>query len=602
MNNQSFPVPAVSCAPMGPGCDSIDTSAGGAVGVKGLNAVDSAENTTNIYKDVEPPDQALCAGNGSVMEGNNIGEIKVFDTSLNPTSSVISLDTVMGLTAKGWSSGGDPSCEYDPANGGHWFITEIVSASPESGGGAFTGCFAAVSNACYEGIAVSTTNNPLGSYNVYYASADFNPAEPGSPNLLNDFAKIGVTRDAFMMFYDEFPLLGGGFGNGIFNGAQEFAFNKAALENGKPASDVTVAYENMGKLKTPDGSCSKDKILKMGGITCWVAVIPAQPADSGQFDNSHGGTGFMFGTLDFYGFYGPLPTSGDNRVAAWAWTGLKALKSKNCSKCAKAIKFQGTLFKKVDRYYLPEGLAAPQKAGPIPLGDQCQDAGLASVQPCPEGGIATNGDNSTQVSQAQGQLWTSTMTEVAQTYSKANAEIHFGGVYWVINTKSFDKTGKFSLTNQAYFSPEHEDLSMPAVAAEGTGGNNKAVLFFTLTGNGGPTGADNGGFYPSTAFGTLTATSKGLLKSKINIADLGQSPQDGFSEYQGYPGPTRPRWGDYSWGIYLPNSGDKIYFANEYIQYPNCMPPAFQLNTIGTCGGTRDSDANWGTSVNYVKP
>ncbi len=159
---KSFPVPAVSCAPVGAGCDSISTSNGGAVGVKGLKAPDSALNTTNIYKDVEPPDQALCAGNGSVMEGNNIGEIKVFNTALSSSSPVISLDTLMGLPAKGWSSGGDPSCEYDSANGGHWFVTEIVSASPESSGGAFTGCFAGQPNGCYEGIAVSTTNNPLG--------------------------------------------------------------------------------------------------------------------------------------------------------------------------------------------------------------------------------------------------------------------------------------------------------------------------------------------------------------------------------------------------------------------------------------------------------
>jgi hypothetical protein len=224
------------------------------------------------------------------------------------------------------------------------------------------------------------------------------------------------------------------------------------------------------------------------------------------------------------------------------------------------------------------------------------------VQPCPEGGIQTNGDFSTQVSQAQGQLWTSASTEVAQTYQGANAEIHFGGVYWVIGTKSFDTSGTFSLTNQAYFSPEHEDLSMPAVAAEGTGGNDKAILMFTLTGNGGPTGADNGGFYPSTAYGRLTATSPGLLQSTVNVADLGQSPQDGFSEYQGYPGPTRPRWGDYSWGIYMPNSGGRIYFATNYIQYPNCEPPAFDPNAIATCGGTRDGQANWGTSVNYVVP
>jgi hypothetical protein len=124
---------------------------------------------------------------------------------------------------------------------------------------------------------------------------------------------------------------------------------------------------------------------------------------------------------------------------------------------------------------------------------------------------------------------------------------------------------------------------------------------FTLSGNGGPTGADNGGFYPSTAFGRVTSYSSGLQGSKVNIADLGQSPQDGFTEYQGYPGATRPRWGDYSNAIFLPWSGGRVYFATNYIQSPNCTGTAFTL-TLGTCGGTRDGFANWGTSVNSVVP
>src|SRR5258708_11947108 len=135
---------------------------------------------------------------------------------------------------------------------------------------------------------------------------------------------------------------------------------------------------------------------------------------------------------------------------------------------------------------------------------------------------------------------------------------------------------------------------MPAMAAEGTGGNGRALMVFTLSGNGGPTGADNGGFFPSTAYGRLTATSSGLLGSVINIADAGQSPQDGFTEYQGFPGQLFPRWGDYSEGIFLPGSGDQIFFANEYIQFPNCTGPASTL-TIGTCGATRAAFANWGT-------
>jgi hypothetical protein len=95
-----------------------------------------------------------------------------------------------------------------------------------------------------------------------------------------------------------------------------------------------------------------------------------------------------------------------------------------------------------------------------------------------------------------------------------------------------------------------------------------------------------------------------LTGSTINIADAGQSPADGFTEYSPFPAvgfPPRPRWGDYSAGIFLPDGIDRLYFANEYIQSPNCTGKAFTL-TIGTCGGTRDGFANWGTSVNFVVP
>jgi len=605
--------PSVSCEPLGPGCDRISSSSGGATGVKGLNAVDSAEQSTNVLgTDIEPADQGLCAGNGYVVEANNLGEILIFNTALQRKSSAIPLDTVMGLTSRGWSSGGDISCRYDYDNGGHWFFTEFVSATTEASGGTFAGCFAGVANACYEGIAVTVGSDPFGPYNVYFLSADYNPAEPGYPYLLNDFAKISTTRDAFLLFYDEFPLVTPGLGGGGFNGAQEFAFNKNALEwglpvtlpDGKPNPFFNVAIENMGLLPTPDGTCFSDDTHHSPGITCWFSVIPAQPPDPTQYDNSHGGSGFMLEALDFYG-------QGDDRIAVFDWTGLEHLNSPNCFTCER-IHFGGQLFSGVSFYY-GEGFLAAQKSGPIPLGDECGAAGLSVAIPpattppasCPEGGIATNGDNFTQASQAQHQLWGAISTEVAQTYWwEPSPEVHQGAAYWVIGTDSFDKFGVFSLTSQGYVSPEHEDLAFPAMAAAGfdeDGGNGGAIMAFTLSGDGGPTKAHHGGFYPSTAYGRLTSTSNGLLGSVINIADLGESPEDGFTEYAGYPGPTGPRWGDYSWATYLPWSGGRIYFSTNYIQYPNCTGAAFTL-TLGTCGGTRDGFANWGTSVNFVVP
>jgi hypothetical protein len=617
-------IPTVSCQPLGPGCDKIGRSAGGAVGVKGLNAVDSGTLSTNILlpRDIEPPDQGLCAGNGYVVEDNNIGEILIFNKNLQRKSAVIPLDTLMGLTTLGYSSGGDISCAYDYSNGGHWFFTEIVSANSELAGGPFTGCFAGVALRCMEGIAVTVGNNPFGPYNVYFAHADYNPAEPGYPSLLNDFGKIAVTRDAFLYFYDEFPLnpaVTPGIGGGLFNGAQELAFDKNALErglpvtlaNGSPNPAFNVAVENMGLLPTPDGTCSSDNQFHLPGIACWSAVIPAMPPDPTQFDSSHGGSGFMLATLDFNSFAG-APSAGANKVAVFDWTGLRNLDSTACVTCTR-VRFGGQIFSHVLSYYGVGNLGA-QKKGPIPLGDECGPAGLSvavgttpAPASCPENGIATNGDFMTQVSQAQGQLWGGTSTEINQTYSsQSSPELHQGAVYWVIGTGTFDKYGVFSLTSQGYVSPKHEDLEFPAMAAEGyayqDGGDGGAIMDFTLSGNGGPTHADNGGFYPSTAYGRVSSRSSGLLGSVVNVADLGQSPQDGFTEYLFYPtANVRPRWGDYSNAIFLPGSGGKIYFATNYIQYPNCLPPAFTL-TLATCGGTRDGLANWGTSVNSVIP
>ena len=607
--------PTVSCEPLGPGCDLINSSPEGAFGVHGLNAVDSATQSTNVLgQDIEPADQGLCAGNGYVVETNNLGEVLIFNKELKRLSPVIPLDTVMGLTGRGWSSGGDISCAYDYDNGGHWFFTEFVSASTEASGGAFSGCFAPIANSCYEGIAVTVGSDPYGPYNVYFVSADYNPAEPGYPYLLNDFTKIAVTRDAFLLFYDEFPLNGSvpGLGGGFFNGSQEFAFDKKALElglptqiNGMPNPLFNVAIENMGLLATPDGTCFSDNTHHLPGFTCWYQDIPAMPPDPTQYDNSHAGSGFILGSLDFYGL-------GDTRFAVFDWTGLRNLNSANCVRCGD-IKFGGQLFSGVN-YYYGEGFVAAQRKGPIPLGDECGAAGLSVAVPpattppasCPEGGIATNGDGFTQVSQAQNQLWGAVSTAVGQSYWwSPTPEVHQGAAYWVIGTQTFDTFGFFTLTSQGYVSPKHEDLEFPAMAAGGysedDGGDGKAVIAFTLSGDGGPTGADHGGFYPSTAYGRLTSASSGVSDSEVNIVDLGEAPQDGFTEYQGYPSGTRPRWGDYNTAIFLPWSGGSIYFATNYIQSPNCKGKAFTL-ILGTCHGTRDGFANWGTSVNLVVP
>src|SRR5579885_1890305 len=59
--------------------------------------------------------------------------------------------------------------------------------------------------------------------------------------------------------------------------------------------------------------------------------------------------------------------------------------------------------------------------------------------------------------------------------------------------------------------------------------------------------------------------------------------------------------GDYSQAVFVPGI-QKIFFASEYIQYPNCNDQAFISGAQGllTCGGTRTLFTNWGTSISFV--
>lgn len=595
------PFPTVSCAPAGPGCNTISGSAGAKSNRLGLAAT---ANGGLFGEDIEPPDQGLCAGNGYVMESINIGEIRVFNAKLAPVSGITALDSLMGLTGLGWSSGGDVMCEYDAANGGHWFITEIVSTTTSP----FTGCFIGVFDSCREGIAVSTNNNPLStSWNIFFLDPNaFSPTAPGAGYLLNDYGKIGMTRDALLFFYDEFNLSGTlptcpSFGCDQFNGAQEFAIQKSALELGFLSANLV--HENMGTdpfIQPPDGSCFSGSTA---GVTCWYQVIPANSA-SGQFDNNYGGTGFMAATLDFNSFtFGNGP--GDNRAAAFYWTGLSNLNSLGCSACS-LISFGGQLFTGLESYIdsgqgclasggNPCGLAA-QRLGVLDDGTNCGALGLASVASCREQGIATNGDGVTQASYSGGQIWFAANTLIDETFG-TSSETHVGAAYFVVGTSAFvGATHLLNLTSQGYVAAAHEDIAFPDLVggsvAEG------ALMSFTLSGNGGPTAADGGGFFPSSAYGRVTASSGGLVGSTIHVTALGRAPQDGFTEYLGLPGPIRPRWGDYGAAVFLPGSG--FYFASEMIQYPNCNP-AYFLNVDPSCGGTRDPYANFGTSINWAK-
>ena len=220
---------------------------------------------------------------------------------------------------------------------------------------------------------------------------------------------------------------------------------------------------------------------------------------------------------------------------------------------------------------------------------------------CPEGGITSNGDFLTQVAQAQGQIWGGTATQIAQTYTGASAEIHQGAVYWVVGTRSFDQTGRFTLTSQGYVTAKHEDLEFPSIAATPAPGG-RADHGLHAERQRRPDRRRPRRLLPEQRFRQADQHFRRPAQVHGQHRESGQVAAGRLLEYQGYPGATCPRWGDYSWGLFVPGTGRPVYFANEYIQYPNCTGSAFSPTAIGTCGETRDGQANWGTSVGYVTP
>ena len=181
----------------------------------------------------------------------------------------------------------------------------------------------------------------------------------------------------------------------------------------------------------------------------------------------------MVASLDFLG-------AGDNRVAAFDWTGLCALDSS----CGSPVMFGGTLYTLPNLVYMNEGAACPvqyggycglgaQQAGATALADNCGQfiAGAISLS-CPESGLATNGDGATQASYANGQLWAAVSTTLTQT-SGRSTQLHLAAAYWSI--------GSGSVASAGYVTAANEDVEFPSIAATDGG---SALMSFTLSGPG----------------------------------------------------------------------------------------------------------------------
>jgi hypothetical protein len=496
---------------------------------------------------LEPPDQGLCAGNGFVLETVN-DALRVFDTGGHPLTGVIDLNTFLGYppainrrTGVFGAEVTDPSCYYDPATQRWFHLALTLALTPR---GAFTGVNTL-------DLAVSDTSSPLGNWTIYHIHAENNGTN-GTPDhhcnkgfCLGDYPHIGADANGIYITTNEFSLFAPG-----FNGAQIYVLSKQGLIAGGPV---------VGQLFN-----TADFLLDGApGFTVWPAVAPD--------GNYKGNTEFLLSsTAVFTGGF-------DTRVRLWTITNTNSLNSQSPSVSLSSG------FVATTGYGIPPRSA--QKAGDWPLGQCINDttsmtpfgAGcwrfLFAAEPKHQEVLSkldSNDSRMQQVVYANGKLWSALDTGVTFDGKTLLAGI----AYFVINPDS----GK--VEKDGYIAIPGNNVTYPAVAVSPSG---RGAIAFTLVGP---------DFYPSAAYSNLDAIS-GVTEAFI--ASPGHGPQDGFTGYKA-EGSARPRWGDYGGAVY---DNGNIWLASEFIGQ-TCTLAQYMAAPFGTCGGTRTTLANWGTSITAV--
>src|SRR4051812_22309296 len=216
---------------------------------------------------VEPPDQALCVGNGYVFEAVN-DVLNVYDSSghsLLPANNVggaVDLNSFLGYPAAIDRTTGvrgpnvtDPTCLYDQATGRFFFVVLTLETRPN-------GSFTLVNHL---DVAVSNSGDPTGSWTIHRIDVTHDGSNPAASNAcpcLGDYPHIGADANGFYVTTNAYPWNGNGFA-----GAQIYAMSKRALAAG---GTVAVTHiDTFGAVGVPSVETAAQP-----GFTVWPAQSP----------------------------------------------------------------------------------------------------------------------------------------------------------------------------------------------------------------------------------------------------------------------------------------------------------------------------------------
>jgi len=518
---------------------------------EGLNLFNQRFANGGNQFSVEPPDQALCAGNGYIFEAVN-DVARVYTASGAPASPVVDLNTFYGyppaIVRSGPHAGErgpsitDPVCLFDQSTQRFYVVVLTLD---------HVGLTAATNGNNHLDIAVSDTANPTGTWTIHKLPVQNNGTEGtpdhqcGSGHCLGDYPHIGADANAIYLTTNEFAFSGPG-----FYGAQVYGIGKNVLTGSGPGS--AVLFNTLGA--GPDGA----------GFTVWPASSPGT-----TYATANGGTEYFLSSRAVFSDDGT-----SKQILQWTMANTSSLNTSSPSPTLNVSAID------VDEYAVPP--RATQKLGNFPLSDCIADtvirpncnttiAGVASHNNASFGPHKLNSNDSRfgQVVYANGKLWGALGTALT-----VNGEERAGVAYYVVNPS----IGSLVLQGQA--GEDATDLTYPTVGVTDSG---RGVISFTLTG-------DND--FPSAGYAPLDAH---VGMGAVHVAQAGAGSWDGFTSYIVF-GAGRPRWGDYGATTVMNGS---IWAASEYVAQ-TCTYAVYL--TDPTCGGTRAPLGNWSTHISKLTP
>jgi hypothetical protein len=392
---------------------------GGAFGFKGLSNFDQAG--VNQGFSVEPPDQALCVGNGFIFEGVN-DAFAVYSEHggllAGPAQANAFFGVPFGVPFE--LNVSDPKCIYDKASN-RWFVTMIEFPNDFSKN--------------HLEIAVSQTGDPTGAFNLY----DIDVTHDGSDFMAGDCPCLGdqplIGADA-----NGFYISTNSFGVKLFEGAQVYALSKKALATG--AHTPVVRFDQLSSL--------------LGGVEVAASIQPSMTPPGVPFAAD---TEFLAQSM--------LVMKRESQLAVWTVNNTSKIDTDPDGLTMSLALTPSQV------YVLP--VPAEQKVGRTP---RAEAAAIADAAPGPSNEQDLDGDDQRlqQVMYRDGQLWTTLGTASVGD----GTPVRDAAAWFVINVSNSAKHLTASIAAQGYVAgPDSAHLLYPALAVNASG---EAAMVFTLSG------------------------------------------------------------------------------------------------------------------------